>query len=93
MIGASSSSGSAGDKWPKKVAKNLRNPFTATTEGEQNLPAEVAPLIFLREEDDEAQFNNKSKPWAKVNDYLDKRARARYASDSHPRSPPAPAVI
>lgn len=66
-------------KWPAKVAKNLRNPFSATTEGEQHLPSEIAPLIFSEDEDKEA-MPKKEKPWEKMNSYLDKRARARYAS-------------
>ncbi|KAJ5602113.1 hypothetical protein N7510_011647 [Penicillium lagena] len=52
-------------KWPQKFAKNLRNPFSTSTEGEQNLPSEVAPLIFS-EEDEGACMKKKDKPWNKA---------------------------
>lgn len=65
-------------KWPKKVVKNLRDPSSATTEGEQNLPSEIAPQIFSSDEDEKLQKNKKEKPWDSLNDYFDKRARARY---------------
>lgn len=65
-------------KWPEKVAKNLRNPFSVTIEGEQNLPPEIAPLTFPNDEDEEFQMKEKRKPWNKLNIYFDKRARARY---------------
>lgn len=77
---ASGDSGSSRSKWPGKVKKNLRNPFSATTEGEQNLPSEIAPLIFSDDEDEKVQMKMKEKPWDKLNDYFDKRARARYVS-------------
>ncbi|KAJ5305639.1 uncharacterized protein N7443_005299 [Penicillium atrosanguineum] len=80
---ASGASGSSRSKWPGKVTKNLRNPFSATTEGEQNLPSEIAPLIFSDNEDEKVQMKMKEKPWDKLNDYYDKRARARYASESN----------
>ncbi|KAJ5569152.1 hypothetical protein N7450_011638 [Penicillium hetheringtonii] len=74
-------SGPSRREWPEKVAKNLRNPFSTTTEGEQNLPSEIAPLIFSDDEDGNSQM--KEKPWDKLNDYFDRRARARYASESN----------
>ncbi|KAL1859224.1 hypothetical protein Plec18170_002340 [Paecilomyces lecythidis] len=67
--------------WPRKVTKNLRDPFSATTQGGQNLPLEVAPLVFPEDEEDENSSSKmKTKTWNKLNDYFDKRARARYAS-------------
>jgi hypothetical protein len=69
-------------KWPGKITKNLRNPFSATTEGEQNLPSEIAPLIFS-DDDESVEMKRKEKPWNKLNDYFDKRARARYVSLSN----------
>ena len=80
---ASGASGPSQSKWPEKVTKNFRNPFSATTEGEQNLPSEIAPLIFSDDEDENDQMKKKDKPWDKLNDYFDKRARARYVSLSN----------
>ncbi|KAJ6166988.1 hypothetical protein N7470_002435 [Penicillium chermesinum] len=75
-------SGSSRVKWPQKIRENLRDPFSVTTEGEQNLPVEIAPLVFADDEDRRVQIQSKDKPWTKLNDYFDKRARARYASES-----------
>ncbi|KAH8703687.1 hypothetical protein BGW36DRAFT_278623, partial [Talaromyces proteolyticus] len=86
MIGASSShidSTASPMKLHKKVAVNLRNPVSATTEGEQNLPTECAPLIFSEEENEDTKVKTKVKPWNKINQYFDKRARARYAAESN----------
>lgn len=77
VIGAS---GPTRIKLPEKVTKNLRNPISATTEGEQNLPSEIAPLIFSDDEGEKIEMKKKEKPWNKLNDYFDKRARARYVS-------------
>lgn len=77
---ASADAGPSQSRWPKKVKKNLRNPFFATTEGEQNLPAEIAPLIFSDDEAESGVKEKKEKPWDKLDIYLDKRARARYVS-------------
>ncbi|GAD99667.1 conserved hypothetical protein [Paecilomyces variotii No. 5] len=65
--------------WPRKVKKNLRDPFSATTQGGQNLPIEVAPLIFPDDEEGDPNTKPKAKTWNRLNDYFDKRARARYA--------------
>ncbi|KAJ5198549.1 uncharacterized protein N7498_007666 [Penicillium cinerascens] len=80
---ASGAPGPSRNKWPEKVKKNLRNPFSAAAEGEENLPSEIAPLIFSDDEDKNVQMKKKEKPWDKLNDYFDKRARARYASESN----------
>ncbi|CEJ56786.1 hypothetical protein PMG11_02984 [Penicillium brasilianum] len=79
---AGGASGPSRSKWPEKVTKILRNPSSATTEGEQNLPSEIAPLIFS-DDDENFEIKKKEKPWNKLNGYFDKRARARYASESN----------
>ena len=83
MITASSStinSKVSKTKWQEKLKTNLRNPFSATTEGENNLPSEVAPLIFAEQDNEVQQPKTKGTLWNDVNRYLDKRARAIYAS-------------
>jgi hypothetical protein len=77
----------SGSKWPDKVRKNLRNPFSATTEGEHNLPPEIAPLIFSDDEDENenTETRKKARPWDRMNNYFDNRARARYVSLSNSR--------
>jgi hypothetical protein len=80
-ISRSSAKGDPGlsrSKWLEKVAKNLRNPFSVNTEGEQNLPSEIAPLIFSNDKDEKFQMKEKERSWDKLNGYFDKRARARY---------------
>lgn len=69
---------SSGGGLSAKLKKNLRNPFANVTEGEENLPEQVAPLIFPEKP---AKPGKKSK-WAKynLNDFFDKRAQARYVS-------------
>ncbi|KAJ6000789.1 hypothetical protein N7481_001198 [Penicillium waksmanii] len=77
---ASANPGPSQSKWPNKVKQNLRNPFSATTEGEQNLPSEIAPLTFFDDEAESDKIGKKEKPWDKLNNYFDKRARARYVT-------------
>lgn len=79
-LSTSADPGTTQNKWPKTVKKNLRNPFSATTDGEQNLPSEIAPLTFSENEPESDQMGKQEKPWDRLNNYFDKRARARYVS-------------
>ncbi|KAE8153103.1 hypothetical protein BDV25DRAFT_137174 [Aspergillus avenaceus] len=67
----------------RKAKKNLRNPFPATTEGQQNLPPMIAPLVFPSAVDEAVAPKNKfTRRVDRLNNYLDRRAQARYAAES-----------
>lgn len=80
IMSAKSSSGEPTGSRTKKIKANLRNPILATTEGEQNLPPEIAPLVFSEEDDKALQTKRRGLSWNELNEYFDKRARARYVS-------------
>lgn len=68
-----------------RAKRNLRNPVAATVEGEENLPAVTAPLVYLdKTNTDESRSGGnpgeKQKIGDRLNKYFDKRAQARYVS-------------
>lgn len=68
--------------FPAKAKRRLRNPVTGKT-GEDGLPSNVAPLVYENAEDAlrwSGEPGKQRKPLAKLNDYLDRRAQARYVS-------------
>lgn len=66
-----------------KIKTNLRNPVAGTAKGEENLPSSVAALEYQQRpstdptSDDDAK---KTKGFGRLNNYLDRRAQARYVS-------------
>ncbi|KIW48617.1 hypothetical protein, variant [Exophiala oligosperma] len=71
-----------------RAKRNLRNPVAATVEGEENLPAVTAPLVYLdKTNTDESRSGGnpgeKQKIGDRLNKYFDKRAQARYAKESN----------
>ncbi|OAP63363.1 hypothetical protein AYL99_02590 [Fonsecaea erecta] len=70
-----------------RAKKNLRNPVAATAEGEDNLPACTAPLVYPETAatgtaDSPGEPKPKQKLGDRVNKYFDQRAQARYAKES-----------
>lgn len=68
-----------------RAKRNLRNPVAATVEGEENLPANTAPLIYLEKTRtdkarSDADSGEKQRIGDRLNKYSDKRAQARYVS-------------
>ncbi|KIW19491.1 hypothetical protein PV08_00063 [Exophiala spinifera] len=71
-----------------RARRNLRDPVAATVEGEENLPANTAPLVYLEKtesEDPHSDANSREKQniGDRLNKYFDKRAQARYAKESN----------
>ncbi|KAF4943719.1 hypothetical protein FGADI_13218 [Fusarium gaditjirri] len=66
-----------------KVKKNLRNPSAGVSYGQDDLPDSVATLVYPTIERATQNTNKKKAVFAKLNDYFDQRAQARYASESN----------
>ncbi|KAB8070022.1 hypothetical protein BDV29DRAFT_181698 [Aspergillus leporis] len=76
---------SSGRGLSARAKRNLRDPVAGTAEGEENLPATVAPLVYPdyyvknRSPGEQEKKRNKI---TRLNDYFDRRAQARYATES-----------
>jgi hypothetical protein len=74
---------SSGRGLSARAKRNLRDPVAGTAEGEENLPATVAPLVYPdyyvknRSPGEQEKKRNKI---TRLNDYFDRRAQARYVS-------------
>ncbi|QGI82561.1 hypothetical protein CEK25_009290 [Fusarium fujikuroi] len=66
-----------------KAKRNLRNPLAGVSHGEEDLPDSVATLIYPTIERTTPDTDKKRTVFAKLNDYFDQRAQARYASESN----------
>lgn len=69
-----------------KTMTNLRNPCSGETQGENNLPVDVAPLIFPENLESTRRSIEKDDGYKKtlkcVADFFDRRARAKYVCSS-----------
>lgn len=66
-----------------RARKNLRNPIAGTVEGEESLPSNIAPLIYLDDSEvdqDTARPVKERNTFTRITTYLDDRAQARYVS-------------
>ncbi|KAF5700761.1 hypothetical protein FGLOB1_10553 [Fusarium globosum] len=61
-----------------KAKRNLRNPLAGVSHGEEDLPDSVATLIYPTVERTTPNTGKKKTVFAKLNDYFDQRAQARY---------------
>ncbi|KIW23398.1 uncharacterized protein PV07_11599 [Cladophialophora immunda] len=83
-----SSSSTSKQTLTARTKKNLRNPVAATAEGEDSLPTSTAPLIYpetigVDRPRSPGEPEQKQKLGARLNQYFDKRAQARYAKESN----------
>lgn len=68
---------------PTRAKKNLRNPVAGTTEGEESLPSNIAPLIHPNSSNAKLESGESAKERNGLNrlaNYFDDRASARYVS-------------
>lgn len=64
-----------------KVKQNIRNPVGGVSQGEDNLPDTVATLVFpdsAKTPQQQLDAKTKKMAFARLNDYFDRRAQARY---------------
>ncbi|KAF5985796.1 hypothetical protein FCOIX_1911 [Fusarium coicis] len=66
-----------------KTRRNLRNPSAGVSHGQDDLPDSVATLVYPTIEQTTQNSSKKKAVFAKLNDYFDQRAQARYASESN----------
>ncbi|PWN86779.1 hypothetical protein FA10DRAFT_263046 [Acaromyces ingoldii] len=76
------SSSESRSKLMDRAKRNLRNPVAATTEGEGNLPSKAAALVYRDEQKSASPNGSDIKKVFRLNNYLDRRAQARYAKES-----------
>ncbi len=65
----------------RRAKQNLRNPVSGMVDGEERLPPEVAPLIYVDGSDSNsagADPEKKRSAMKRLNNYFDHRAQARY---------------
>lgn len=67
-----------------KAKRNLRNPTDGTSQGADNLPPSVAPLVFpdTAKTGQQRSDAKTKKAFDRLNNYFDRRAQARYAAES-----------
>ena len=73
----SESSSTEDQSLTKRARKNLRDPIAVKVNGEDNLPSNVAPLVYAADEDNAKSAKNFM---TRINSYLDGRAQAKYVS-------------
>ncbi|RBQ80364.1 hypothetical protein FVER14953_12583 [Fusarium verticillioides] len=66
-----------------KTRRNLRNPSAGVSHGQDDLPDSVATLVYPTIERTTQNSYKKKAVFAKLNDYFDQRAQARYGSESN----------
>ncbi|EWG54343.1 hypothetical protein FVEG_12583 [Fusarium verticillioides 7600] len=66
-----------------KTRRNLRNPSAGVSHGQDDLPDSVATLVYPTIERTTQNSYKKKAVFAKLNNYFDQRAQARYASESN----------
>ena len=78
------SSSSTARGFPSKAKQNLRSPAAGTSQGEAGLPDSVAKLVHPDIVDAtvhrDSNSATKKKAFARLNNYFDRRAQARYVS-------------
>ncbi|KAF5632677.1 hypothetical protein F52700_6213 [Fusarium sp. NRRL 52700] len=73
---------STGSGIASKVKSNLRNPRAGVSHGQESLPDSVATLVYPAPANATPETPTKKKVFARLNDYFDRRAQARYAAES-----------
>jgi hypothetical protein len=72
---------SSGSNFSAKARKNFRDPLAGMAQGEESLPDAVATLVYPGRSGDPrspGEQDKKRKAFARLNDYFDRRAQARY---------------
>ncbi|KAI1322412.1 hypothetical protein F5Y16DRAFT_41407 [Xylariaceae sp. FL0255] len=70
---------------PARARRNLRNPEAGTIEGQENLPSNVAPLVYPDARDATSKTDKPAtgrNAMTRIANYFDDRAQARYAKEN-----------